>query len=315
MQTIEAVSRISINRILRALQGPAVTVLMYHGVVADDCIVAEDDWLQVRESDFREQMGFLSEHYEVLPLERAWESRPGTSSKPRAVITFDDGYANNYHVAYPILREFGLPATIFLVTGAIGSRNLFWYDRLKTALKNLLPVWKIRNIQEDFKARIHPHAVNTAVDTLLREKIGRVEPTEEAIATYRPLDFPEVEEMGRSGAIRFGSHTHRHEILTKMTRAEVEETLARSLEVLRGLPGASNYFCYPNGNHGPGHDEILRQFGFAGAVRVGGGLWESGTDPFRIPRVGIGRGMNLAEFAGTISGVLPKLRKILGRPN
>ncbi|HWP00776.1 MAG TPA: polysaccharide deacetylase family protein [Methylococcus sp.] len=273
MQTIEAikaVSRIGAHRILRALQGSAVTVLMYHGVVADDCMVAEDDWLQVKESDFREQMGFLSEHYEVLPLDRAWESKSGTSSKPRAVITFDDGYANNYHVAYPILREFGLPATIFLVTGAIGSRNLFWYDRLQTALKGLLPIREIKSIREDLKARIHPHAMNAAVDALLREKIGSAEPTEEAIAAYRPLDFPEIKEMGRSGSIRFGSHTHRHEILTKMTRAEVEETLARSLEVLRGLPGASDYFCYPNGSHGPGHDEILRRLGFAGAVRVGG---------------------------------------------
>lgn len=313
-EVVKAVYRIGTHRALRALQGSAVTVLMYHGVVADDCTVTEDDWLQVKESDFREQMGFLSEHYEVITLEQAWESKPGASPKPRAVITFDDGYANNYHVAYPILREFGLPATIFLVTGAIGSRSLFWYDRLQTALKGLLPARKVRNIREGLKARVHPHALDAAVDALLRDKIGSVEPTDEAIAAYRPLNFLEIEEMGRSGAIRFGSHTHRHEILTKMTRVEVEETLARSLDVLRGLPGASNYFCYPNGCHGPEHDEILRRFGFAGALRVGGGLWTAGTDPFHIPRIGIGRDMNLAKFAGAISGLLPKLRKILGLP-
>jgi peptidoglycan/xylan/chitin deacetylase (PgdA/CDA1 family) len=287
---------------------------MYHGLVADGCMVAEGDWLQVKESEFREQMAFLSEHYEVVPLDEAWESKPGASSKPRAVITFDDDYANNYHVAYPILREFGLPATVFLVTDAIGCRNLFWYDRLQTALKGLLPAQEIKNIREDLKARVHAHAMDAAVDALLWDKIGSVEPMEEALAAYRPMDFSEIEEMGLSGMIRFGSHTHRHEILTKMTRAEVEETLARSLETLRRLPGISNYFCYPNGCHSPEHDEILRRFGFAGALLVGGGLWKAGTDPFHIPRIGIGSGMDLAYFTGTMSGLFPKLRKVLGLP-
>jgi peptidoglycan/xylan/chitin deacetylase (PgdA/CDA1 family) len=299
------------NAIARRINRGGVTVLMYHGVMEDDFGLAEGDWLQVRASEFRSQMQHLRQHYRVVPLEQAWEGKD--DGRPRVALTFDDGYANNCRVAFPILRGFGFPATVFLVTGAIGARHLFWFDRLQIVLRGRKAPAELKRIKEDFKANAHPHGIDDAVDALLR---GQPHPgviPAEAIEAYRPLNREEIDEMAASGLVRFGSHTHRHEILTRLSPAEAERTLAQSLEILNTLPGYGGYFCFPNGGWAPEHIPLCRKAGFEGAVLTRPGIWRNRTDRFTIPRLGIGRGTDAATFAATVSGILPPIQRALGR--
>jgi peptidoglycan/xylan/chitin deacetylase (PgdA/CDA1 family) len=228
-------------------------------------------------------------------------------------LTFDDGYANNFRVAFPILREFGFPATVFLVTGAIGSRRLFWFDRLQVALRERLAPAELKRIKEDFKANTHPHGIDDAVDALLRGHPEAGAIPADAVEAYRPLNREEIDEMAASGLVRFGSHTHRHEILTRLSQDEAERTLAQSLEILNALPGYGGYFCFPNGGWAPAHIPLCRSLGFHGAVLTRPGIWKDRADPFTIPRFGVGRGADAAIFAATVSGILPGIGKLLGR--
>lgn len=116
--------------LLRLRNRDKVSVLMYHGVMPDDVVEAEGDWLQVRASAFRAQMQYLKRYYHVCSLAEALAEIGKPSPKPRVVVTFDDGYRNNFEAAFPILRELGIPATIFVVTRMINSERLFWWDRL-----------------------------------------------------------------------------------------------------------------------------------------------------------------------------------------
>lgn len=300
------------NAVARRIHRGGVAVLMYHGVMPDDFDIADGDWLQVRESEFRNQMRYLSEHYRVVPLERAWEPEDD-DGKPRVALTFDDGYANNFNGAFNILREFEFPATIFLVTSVIGSRRMFWFDRLQVALRGRVEAAELKRIKEHFKAHTHPHEIDAAVDVLLREKFDGGAIPEAAIEAYRPLNREEIQAMAESGLIRFGSHTHRHEILTQMSLAEAENSLGQSVEILKNLPGYANYFCFPNGGFGPEHVPVCRRLGFDGAVLTCPGFWEDGTASFGIPRFGIGRGTDTVTFAATVSGVLPKIRQWVRR--
>lgn len=300
-----------INAIARRAHRKGVTVLMYHGVMEDDIVLAEGDWLQVRASEFRSQMQHLCRHYRVVPLEHAWEEDDG--GRPRVALTFDDGYANNFRVAFPVLREFGFAATVFLVTGAIGSRRLFWFDRLQLALGGRVAPAALRRIKEDIKANVHPDAIDDAVDALLRESPSTGALPEEAVEAYRPLSEEEIREMAASGLVRFGSHTHRHEILPRLSQAEAERTLQQSLEILQTLPGYGGYFCFPNGGWRPEHLPLCRRLGFEGAVLTRPGVWKEPGDRFTIPRFGIGRGADGATFAATVSGILPRFQRMLRR--
>ena len=104
---------------LRAIY--VVPILMYHSI--DTKSDATNRLLVVSPASFRRQMEFLKRHaYRVIPLdELVGLMRAGKPIPPKAVcVTFDEGYENNYSQAYPVLKELGFPATIFVVTGSIG---------------------------------------------------------------------------------------------------------------------------------------------------------------------------------------------------
>lgn len=109
--------------------GGSVVVLAYHRV-AD--LSTDPQALAVSLEHFEAQARMLAERYRVITLAEVTDGLARRRLPRRAVaITFDDGYADNLHVAAPVLREHALPATIFVSSGyATGSRE-FWWDELE----------------------------------------------------------------------------------------------------------------------------------------------------------------------------------------
>src|SRR2546425_2450989 len=102
-------------------------VLAYHKVSYDPHPFFES----VPPDVFEQQMQFPSRCYRVMPLEELMERNRIGDVPPRAVaITFDDGYRDNYEFAFPILKRYRLPATIFVTTGAIDNSDVLWHDRI-----------------------------------------------------------------------------------------------------------------------------------------------------------------------------------------
>jgi peptidoglycan/xylan/chitin deacetylase (PgdA/CDA1 family) len=106
-------------------------ILLYHRV-ADP---PSDPWaLSVTPEHFAEQLDALRRHMDVVPLvELLRDDRRRTSDRAVAV-TFDDGYGDNLHAAWPLLRHFDVPWTLFLASGHLGSGRQFWWDQLARAL-------------------------------------------------------------------------------------------------------------------------------------------------------------------------------------
>ena len=93
-----------------------IPILMYHSISDDS------QFQNVTVASFRKQMEYLASEYEILPLKEIPKILFGARNfqGKLAVITFDDGYKDNYDFVFPILREFRLPATIFVATNYIG---------------------------------------------------------------------------------------------------------------------------------------------------------------------------------------------------
>lgn len=114
--------------------GTKVMVLNYHKV--DDMEIS----LSVTPEDFDEQMCYLKEHgYHTITPDELYESLSGNAELPEnpVLITFDDGYLDNYENAYPILKKYDFTATIFVVSGFLGKqKNYMTWDNAREMEKN-----------------------------------------------------------------------------------------------------------------------------------------------------------------------------------
>lgn len=110
--------------------GYVVPILMYHHIDQR----GETSSLSVSPENFRRQMRFLSQHnYNVISLTELIQARRKLKvlSRKTVVITFDDGYADNYLTAYPVLKQYNLAATIFVIVDAIGEEGYLNYAQIK----------------------------------------------------------------------------------------------------------------------------------------------------------------------------------------
>jgi peptidoglycan/xylan/chitin deacetylase (PgdA/CDA1 family) len=119
------------GRIRKRWAAPAL-ILMYHRVAEETL----DPWdLCVTPQHFAEQMEALGQYACPAPLQDLSHALQAGEVPNRAItVTFDDGYADNLYHAKPILERFAIPATVFLVSGQIGSDQLFWWDELAQLL-------------------------------------------------------------------------------------------------------------------------------------------------------------------------------------
>jgi len=306
---LRAYEVLGVNRLFRKNHLKDTTVLMYHGVVKDEWETAGDNWLMVKESEFEKQMKFLSEDYTVIPLDEMCV--PNTTGKPYAAITFDDGYRNNYTVAYPILKKYRLPATIFPVVNAIDTKNLFWYDRIRVCLHDEMNENELQTLINQFKD-YHPTEIDKKVDEWLSthyssNKLHRIHGIK-AYETYGPMTKADIYNMNESGLVTFASHTSNHEILTHLTVDEVRENVRSSTEKLENIVPTIPYFCYPNGSFKPEFHEVLMEIGFVGATTTDADYFDHRTCRYQntkfmeISRWGVGRSLPFCQFPALICG-------------
>lgn len=320
--------------LFRRLNRSRALIVMYHGVVPNGRPYYY--WGQLAESKFRWQLEYLKRHYTVLPLPEVVAGLAGDRPLPpnAAAITFDDGYANNAAIAWPHLRDLGLPATIFLVTGMIGTRRLLWPDevfvRIWRAMPRLLDLRHQRlglfNLET---ARHRARSYETLIGALkklpadrkdrLLDELKRLLPSNRAIpdfsSDFLPMSWEEVERLAESGLVQFGAHSISHEILTRIPRDEAHRQIAESCrELRRRLPGMPLTFAYPNG--GPDDfdsflQDVLRDEGALCGLTTVEGLNERGADPFALQRVSVGADACSYRFPLRSSGAVPWLKSKL----
>jgi peptidoglycan/xylan/chitin deacetylase (PgdA/CDA1 family) len=254
---------------------------------------------------FEKQMEGLSRYYNVYPLEELVERAIRKEIPPRAVaITFDDGYRDTYDNAFPILKQFNLPATIFLTTGAIESQTPLWHDRVFCAFEEThAPVASIGGKQYPLGTVEEKDSAVFAFRRYLRDyEYKRWDGLIEQLCTdlgvawangqrnAQKLSWSQIEEMSKYD-ITIGAHTVTHPILTNLALSEAMDEVLTSKKTIEKKLGLSvRLFAYPNGNRGDFNEPIkhaLKEAGFLCAVTILWGSNDSRTDPFELRRVGM----------------------------
>ena len=223
--------------------------------------------------NLRQQMHYLSRHYHVMHLEDALEElfQPSQNvlhdKRVPVVLTFDDGYLDNYTYGLQLARELHLPITVFLVPGYIESGTCFWWLAGEFLL-NHTRLEKVTIEEKTYNLPADRRAVAEVIDRQLRfaESVESRETflvqLQEALEvslptrleegyenTLLPLNWDEIHEMKASGLVSFGAHTMHHPVLAHVTDAEevlYEVKEARNvLEQHLGQPIRT--FAYPIG--------------------------------------------------------------------
>jgi len=264
---------------------------------------------------FEQEMRFIARNHKVVPLSALLKHLEDGSKDPVLAITFDDGYQDNYQNAFPILQRYGLPATIFLTTGSMDSRQPLWFEQLACALKKSTCEYIDLEIDIPRRFRLGTEAErlasNGGIFALLRSLsdserwqwldriLKQLAVTPDDDRKDKMLTWDQVRWMKARG-IDFGGHTVTHPFLSKMTREqalwEVSECKRRIEDELQ-LPAA--YFAYPNGREedfGECSKEVLRTAGYEAAVTTLWGVNYKSTDRMELRR-GQPWEENSAQFA------------------
>ena len=286
------------NPSLRNLKG-RVLLLTYHRVLSDlelDSSVVQPG-MYVHSVLFEKQVQFLASSFQILSFSDLLSRWRGESLDPDqryCVITFDDGWRDNYLNAYPILNRHGIPATIFLATDFVGTDRWFWPEMVShvldedvTKIEKVLSgmsnsgsgssdlVAAVRSVLEASRNSQRRDILDAVIERLkefselaildvvneLSDFLKRPIPKDPLVLTWE-----EVSKMSENG-ISFGSHSCSHKILTSLPRQEANREIRESRETLiRKTVNMVDVFCYPNGNYNAQTLVWVKEAGYQAAV-------------------------------------------------
>ncbi|MGQ7945236.1 polysaccharide deacetylase family protein [Flavobacterium sp. WC2509] len=237
----------------RLLIGRPVLVLMYHRI--NDEVGEQLTGLTVSPENFEKQLLYFKKHFQILRLEENWTSLKKTG----VVITFDDGYADNIINALPLLEKYQIPATIFITTLNINTKNEFWWDRLVFDYSNCQESFylpdqsdKISKSNSSYKyitGYVHKMRNEDKEKWFLEfEKINKISfyPREE----YRSLADSELKLLSEHPLITLGIHTHNHYSLGALSYDVQKQEISFSIEKLKEFTTKIiKYLALPNGSY------------------------------------------------------------------
>lgn len=309
-------------------------ILAYHGIsLTDEHLWNSSQFMPV--DIFHSRLEQLQRsNCAVLPLGEAVARLYANDLPDRAVaITFDDGTSDFYRKAFPLLKEFGFPATLYLTT---------FYTHFNRPVFDLMCsylLWKGRNEvldlkalgQKDLKLDLHSAAAqDAALDEIKNFARAQKRSAEEkdallaSLAAQLNIDYQElidqrvmhnltadeVRQLAADGA-DIQLHTHRHR--TPLDRAlflrEIEDNRG-SIEAMTGR--RASHFCYPSGVYDFAFLPWLREAGVVSATTCETGFASRSSNPLLLPRVLDNPSLSAIEFESWLTGIsaaLPRRRR------
>jgi peptidoglycan/xylan/chitin deacetylase (PgdA/CDA1 family) len=267
-------------------------VVCYHRVV--DRLDANAGFalpaMEISVATLERHLDWLEHHFQIISLDDldARLEEPA-ASKPLAAVTFDDGYSDVFHHAFPLLKRKGIPAGVFVVTDLVGSDDLPIHERLHALIAGASRQWTSVSagvIDVLRKADVQLSVPDANLDAysatrflleglpqneLLRviRRLETVAEISEALrVALRPLTWRMITEM-RAAGMTIGSHTRTHPFLTNESEEYALEQLQGSRnELEQQLGEPTSCFAYPDGRFDAGVVDGVAAAGYRYAFSI-----------------------------------------------
>lgn len=335
---LRALSALGVPELSLAASTARPRIFLYHGVSPDIPGYGIFNYRKkfLTPEVFRRELAWISRHFAVVPLFLLIERvRDGNRLPPRAAaITFDDGYRNFYEYAFPILKEFSLPATFFITTDLVDQKTPLWVDTLEYAIGHARgPLLRISNKGKEEIFNVETHGDRVRADMVLRDRLKQIPRNEAEIllgeivnaarrdlresflsSPYHGITWEEAREMEHAG-MTFAPHTRSHPILSRIPASGAKEEILFSKKRLHEeLDAPLNIFAYPNGQPSDYTPEIvsfIEKAGFRAALTTIPGAIGKNANPYLLPRITLDNTDSFPVFKNTAAGITHELRRAL----
>jgi len=281
----------------------SILILCYHSISepGEDRI---DPTILVSPANFEEQLAFLAASAHVISLGDYVDALRSGQTLPRnaVVLTFDDGYRDNWATALPLLKKFGLPATFLLATDYIGTGQPKWEDRLTALIRRAACESLSLELQQgpvtldiqDEKLKLRAIArligLLSGCEPSWRERVlGEIERQAGADTGdfgQVMMSWNQAREIAATPGMTIGAHTVTHPHLSGLSDDQIRDEVVDSRQVIeRQIGQPVRYFCYPYGDF---DDRVVRSLQAAGYECAGTLQYGSNTlktDPFQLKRI------------------------------
>jgi peptidoglycan/xylan/chitin deacetylase (PgdA/CDA1 family) len=301
-----------------SLAPKGIVILTYHRIRPDtstaDADLFDDALFGPTQSEFERQVRWLKQNFELLSEASLLSVlREGNACRRRyAAITFDDGYRDNYTLAYPVLRGYSTPAIFFICPGLIDNRKVGWWDAIAYLIKRsdrssvsingtTLPLQgnkqaAITELTSWIKVR--PHAETSELVPKLADVCGVNLPDAE-LQDRQFMTWEQIIEVSRNG-VDIGSHTYHHHVLATLG-ADLQRWELRESKVAlqRRLGRPIRTLAYPVGGYEHFTPETMRiaeEIGYECAFSFQTGYNLGGIHRFNVQRISSANGCH-ALFA------------------
>ncbi len=299
----------------RLFQGPYLTVLCYHRIMdTPPDFPFDSDLVSASLNQFEQQLSYVSKKYEVINFRILHHYIKQGDFPPKAlIITFDDGYEDNYLNAYPLLKKFDLTATMFVTAGFINKNRLFWWDKIAYLIKksgrHSLEIEDPVNLSLKFdhysgrqecagkvikRAKKLPEEAKERLIQRIQEQLEVNLPGEE---TGYTMKWDHLKEMSDNG-IEIGAHSINHPIFSNVDESRLRKEVAAPKKMIEEKIGCEviTFGSPGRGIMTPGQRKeferlltvTIRESGyhFSTMYKWGLALGKS-FDPYSVERIGI----------------------------
>ena len=214
-------------------------------------------------------------------------------------LSFDDGWKSNYDEVFPVLKKYGIPATIFVATKGI-TDGYYWYtrafqNRSSSLYKEVGDLWVMDN----------------------RDRVKIIEQLPPYQGKRSTMNEDEIRGMTASGLVNWGNHTHDHVMSDHCTDEELKEEIATCNCVMKKITGkdCNLIYSYPNGNYDERTVGILKQMDFIMAATTHIGRVYCPSDAYMIPRNEFKNGClkeNILQCFGLWTSFFNRVKLLLG---
>ena len=251
-----------------------VRILAYHRIV-DRTRAYDRANVSASPEEFDRQVRYCKRNYDVIRFADLCDIFSGKVSCPRKTLlfSFDDGFADNYEIAYPILRSHGVSAAFFVATSYIGSKKLFWFDRVGFLLKHTSKRnWSFENGNTFEISSGNQEEALCAMLAALKQlpeadrerELQRLEAllgssqNVQVDAINLPMNWAQLSEMSKNG-MEILSHSHTHPVLAKLDAyEEILEEVSTSKSMVQNEVGSPcQAMAYPVGTAGTIDSRVL----------------------------------------------------------